>query len=84
MMAFFEGFISRFMPYLAVLAGKQGSTEYEYTDVHGVIDVTHTRELVRAFAVEIAMSNDGAHSSSLLDGVEVLQKLLETVINASN
>src|SRR5437867_9354727 len=37
-MAFFEGFIQRFMPYLADLAKQQGSTEMEYTDVHGVCD----------------------------------------------
>src|SRR5690242_8253176 len=35
MMAFFEGFIQRFMPYLAELAQRQGSIEKEYTDVHG-------------------------------------------------
>ena len=42
MMAFFEGFIQKFMAYLAELAAAQGSTEFEYTDVHGVCDVTHT------------------------------------------
>src|SRR5712664_1216593 len=30
-MAFFEGFIQRFMPYLAELARRQGSSEMEYT-----------------------------------------------------
>src|SRR4051812_17276349 len=35
-MAFFEGFIQRFMAYLAKLAELQGSVEMEYTDVHGV------------------------------------------------
>src|SRR5205809_3540091 len=45
MMAFFEGWITRFMSYLATLAQRQGSTEHEYTDVHGVVDVVHTREL---------------------------------------
>src|SRR2546428_1910562 len=33
MMTFFEGFITRFMPYLAELAKRQGSAEQEYTDV---------------------------------------------------
>src|SRR5258706_12128169 len=45
MMAYFEGFIQKFMPYLAELAQRQGSTDMEYTDVHGVCDVTHTQEL---------------------------------------
>src|SRR2546429_4999803 len=34
MMAFFEGWITRFMPYLAELAERQGSAELEYPDVH--------------------------------------------------
>src|SRR2546423_661382 len=34
MMAFFEGFIQRFMAYLAEVAERQGSKEREYTDVH--------------------------------------------------
>src|SRR5580700_6613502 len=46
-MAFFEGYIQRFMGYLANLAALQGSTEMEYTDVHGVCDITHTAELYR-------------------------------------
>src|SRR5437762_174039 len=55
-MAFFEGFIQRFMPYLADLARRQGSTEMEYTDVHGVCDVTHTEELYRALETEMALA----------------------------
>jgi len=54
-MAFFEGFIQRFMPYLADLAQRQGSAEMEYTDVHGVCDITHTQELFRALAAEMAL-----------------------------
>ncbi len=33
------------MPYLADLAIRQGSTELEYTDVHGVVDIGHTQGL---------------------------------------
>src|SRR5271154_3374815 len=47
MMAFFEGFIQRFMPYLAELAQRQGSEEQEYTDVHGVCDIAHSQGLFR-------------------------------------
>src|SRR5437667_4536729 len=39
MMTFFEGFITKFMPYLADLAKRQGSAEQEYTDVHGACDL---------------------------------------------
>src|SRR5437899_11544992 len=56
MMAFFEGWITRFMPYLAKLARRQGSTEHEYTDVHGVCDVVHTLELFRALDAEMALA----------------------------
>jgi len=55
-MAFFEGFIQRFMAYLAELAQRQGSAEMEYTDVHGVCDVTHTQELFRALEAEMALA----------------------------
>ncbi len=44
MMAFFEGFIQKFMAFLGQLALAQGSVELEYTEVHGVCDVAHTRE----------------------------------------
>src|ERR1700678_970046 len=44
-MAFFEGFIQRFMGYLADLAVAQGSLDMEYTDVHGVCDIAHTQGL---------------------------------------
>ena len=40
MMTFFEAFITRFMPYFADLATRQGSAEQEYTEVHGVVDAT--------------------------------------------
>src|SRR5205823_2982092 len=55
-MAFFEGFIQRFMPYLAELARRQGSAEMEYTDVHGVCDITHTQELFRALEAEMKLT----------------------------
>src|SRR6266446_3773843 len=56
MMAFFEGFITRFMPYFAELAKRQGSAEYEYTDVHGPCDVVHTQELFRALHAEMTLT----------------------------
>src|SRR5271163_541689 len=55
-MAFFEGFIQRFMAYLADLAAAQGSVEMEYTDVHGVCDIAHSEGLFQALAVEMAVS----------------------------
>jgi hypothetical protein len=63
-MAFFEGFIQRFMPYLADLAQRQGSAEMEYTDVHGVCDVTHTQELFRALEAEMALTRSIPEQSS--------------------
>ena len=52
-MGFFEGFIQKFMSYLAYLAAEQGSTEREYTDVHGVCDIEHTAGLFKVLAAEI-------------------------------
>src|SRR5205823_6736227 len=52
MMGFFEGFIQKFMGYLAYLAAQQGSTEMEYTDVHGVCDIEHTQGLFKVLAAE--------------------------------
>src|ERR1700723_4652924 len=70
-MAFFEGFIQRFMGYLADLAGAQGSTERVYTDVHGVCDVTHSLELFRAVSVEMA-ADPSDPSTDLFEGVDPL------------
>jgi hypothetical protein len=81
MMAFFEGFITRFMPYLAELARRQGSSEREYTDVHGVVDVEHTQGLYRALDAEMAVASVPG-TATLLDGVNVLRALIERVVHA--
>ena len=79
-MAFFEGFIQRFMPYLAELAGRQGSSEMEYTDVHGVCDITHTQELWRAVQSEMETTEAGnAEGETLIEGVVLLRALIEDV-----
>jgi hypothetical protein len=80
MMAFFEGFIQRFMPYLADLAARQGSRETEYTDVHSVVDVAHTQELLTAFGSELDLEKDPVSSATLYEGVEVLRSLIRTII----
>jgi hypothetical protein len=81
MMAFFEGLIQRFMPFLAELAERQGSREREYTDVHGVCDVAHTRELFRALAAEMAL-DPAASEGDLLEGVELLNTLLQAIVHS--
>ena len=80
MMAFFEGSIQRFMSYLADLAVRQGSTDLEYTDVHGVCDVGHTQELFRALDIEMAV-NPVAPGADLLEGVELLQALFNGIVH---
>jgi heme oxygenase-like protein len=82
MMAFFEGFIQKFMAYLADLAAAQGSTEMEYTDVHGICDVGHTQELFRALAAEMKL-DPAAPSTNLFEGVDLLRSLLQTIIHGS-
>jgi hypothetical protein len=78
-MAFFEGWIQRFMAYLADLAKLQGSTEMVYTDVHGVCDVTHTAELFRALSLEMAI-NPISPDADLFEGVDILRNLIVAIV----
>lgn len=78
-MAFFEGWIQRFMGYLAELAQAQGSSELEYTNVHGVCDVTHTAELFRALSLEMA-NNPISPDADLFEGVDLLRKLIVSIV----
>jgi hypothetical protein len=78
-MALFEGFIQRFMPYLADLAMAQGSSDMEYTDVHGVCDVAHTAGLFQAFEIERA-NYPVAPDSDLFEGVNHLRRLINTIV----
>jgi len=80
MMAFFEGFIQRFMSFFADLAVRQGSVEQEYTDVHGVCDIAHTQELFRALAAEMAFADAPLPQPALLEGVELLGLLIKTIV----
>lgn len=81
-MAFFEGFIQRFMAYLADLAQRQGSAEMEYTDVHGVCDITHTQELFRSLAAEMAL-RPVEPGTDIFEGVDLLRTLIRTVVQGS-
>jgi hypothetical protein len=78
-MAFFEGFIQRFMAYLGELARRQGSAEMEYTDVHGVCDVTHTQELFRALDAEMALAPP-MPANEIFEGVELLRTLIQNIV----
>jgi hypothetical protein len=81
-MAFFEGFIQRFMAYLAEMAKRQGSAEMEYTDVHGVCDVTHTQELFRALDAEMALA-PGVTELEMFEGVELLRTLIQDIVTVN-
>jgi len=83
-MAFFEGLIQRFMPYLAEIARLQGSEEMEYTDVHGVCDVTHTEELYRALEAEMRANEPAASGKNLFEGVELLRLLIIDIVAGSS
>jgi hypothetical protein len=78
-MAFFEGFIQKFMPFLASLAAEEGSTEMEYTDVHGVCDIAHTAGLFQALGVEMAVS-PVEPGTDLMEGVRLLKTLMANII----
>jgi len=77
-MAFFEGFIQKFMPYLADLAKRQGSSEMEYTDVHGICDITHTQELFQALEAEMALTPSLA-PQQMFEGVALLRTLIQNI-----
>ena len=80
MMACFEGFIQRFMPYLEDLARRQGSSETQYTDVHGVCDIAHTQELFHALEAELALIGVPP-TAALLEGVGLLTALLQVIVH---
>lgn len=78
-MAFFEGFIQQFMPFLAGLASAEGSREMVYTDVHGVCDIAHTEGLYRALSTELA-AEPVAFGTDLFEGVYLLRDLIQKIV----
>ncbi|HUA98099.1 MAG TPA: iron-containing redox enzyme family protein [Terracidiphilus sp.] len=78
-MAFFEGFIQKFMPFLASLAAEQGSKEMEYTDVHGVCDIAHTAGLYEALWEEMAV-DPLPEGTDVMEGVYLLRDLVEQIL----
>jgi hypothetical protein len=78
-MGFFEGFIQKFMAYLADLAKAQGSSEMEYTDVHGVCDIEHTAGLFKTLSLEME-ANPLAPEKDLFEGVYLLRTLIENIV----
>jgi hypothetical protein len=79
MMGFFEGFIQKFMTFLADLAAEQGSKEFVYTDVHGVCDIEHTEGLFKVLAAELAQTPPEPHTD-LFEGVYILRSLVKEMI----
>jgi hypothetical protein len=77
-MGFFESYIQRFMSYLADLAVAQGSTDLEYTDVHGVCDIAHSEGLLKALSAEAAI-NPPDPAADLFEGVNKLRALIQTI-----
>jgi hypothetical protein len=77
-MGFFESYIQRFMSYLADLAVAQGSTDLEYTDVHGICDIAHSEGLLMALSAEAAI-NPPDPALDLFEGVNELRALIQTI-----
>jgi hypothetical protein len=81
-MAFFESFIQRFMSYLEELAERQGSSEKEYTQVHGVCDVAHSEGLFRGLEAEMVLAPDSREPEEyLFEGVHLLRALIESIFS---
>lgn len=78
-MAFFEGFIQKFMGYLADLAVAEKSSDMEYTDVHGVCDIAHTQGLFTALGTEVVI-NPLEQGADPLEGVHLLNNLIQTIV----
>jgi len=78
-MAFFEGFIQKFMGYLADLAVAETSSDMEYTDVHGVCDIAHTQGLFTALGTEVVI-NPLEQGADPLEGVHLLNNLIQTIV----
>jgi hypothetical protein len=78
-MAFFEGFIQKFMSYLADLAIAQGSDDMQYTDVHGVCDIAHSEGLFEAVSLENALNPIGPDADPF-EGVELLRNVINSII----
>jgi hypothetical protein len=78
-MAYFEGLIQKFMPFLAALATARGSVEMEYTDVHGVCDIAHSEGLFRAVSLENEINPISA-DANLFEGVELLRDVIQNIM----
>ena len=79
-MAFFEAWIQRFMPFLTDLALAQGSSDREYTDVHGICDVAHSQELFDSVQMEMAV-NPPAPGMDIYEGVDLLIKTVDKILS---
>jgi hypothetical protein len=82
-MAFFEGFIQKFMAYLADLAVAQGSSDLEYTDVHGVCDIAHTEGLIQALSSEMALSSLSP-DANIFEGADLLEVLVNRIVSGQS
>jgi Iron-containing redox enzyme len=79
-MGFFEGFIQKFMAYLADLAVTQGSTDMEYADVHGVCDIAHSQGLFVALSSEMSL-NPPEPGTDIFKGVALLTDLIQNIVH---
>ncbi len=78
-MAYFEGLIQKFMPFLAALAAARGSVEMEYTDVHGVCDIAHSEGLFHAVLLEQSL-NPISTEANLFEGVQLLRDVFDNIL----
>lgn len=78
-MAFFEAWIQKFMPFLTDLAIAQGSSDREYTDVHGICDIAHSEELFHAVTLEMSV-NPPSPGTDIFEGVTLLSALIHTIL----
>jgi hypothetical protein len=65
---------------LEELAERQGSSEKEYTQVHGVCDIAHSEGLFRGLEAEMVLAPDSREPEEyLFEGVHLLRALIESI-----
>jgi hypothetical protein len=78
-MLFYESFIANFMSYLAQVANHQGSSELTYTDVHGLLDVEHSKEMLTAALLEQSAAPLLVNEDSVKKGIVLLTALIKSI-----
>lgn len=82
LMAMLETSSCVFVPWLAQLAKKCGSTNLKYIDVHGEADVAHAERFL--LAVDCERAHHTASASQIANALEISTRFILTALRPSN